>query len=154
MTDHDSRHDRPACSRRQFVDWVLGAGAGGFTLAVAYPVASFLVPPPAPESDVSMVVLSTREDEVRPNSGLLFRFGDRPGILVRAPNGELRAFSARCTHLDCTVQFREDLGHIWCACHNGHFDLNGRNIAGPPPSPLDAFAVRVRDGEIYVSLAD
>ncbi len=32
--------------------------------------------------------------------------------------------------------------HIWCACHNGHFDLN--NVAGPPPRPLDAYVVNVR----------
>ena len=61
------------------------------------------------------------------------------------------AFSAICTHLDCTVQFREDLSRIWCACHNGHFDLTGRNVEGPPPRPLDAFEVNVRGDEIVVS---
>jgi Rieske Fe-S protein len=71
---------------------------------------------------------------------------------VKTPGGELRAFSARCTHLDCTVQYREDLNHIWCACHNGHFDLNGKNIAGPPPEPLQAFEVNVRGDQIVVSV--
>ncbi|MDP2471857.1 MAG: Rieske 2Fe-2S domain-containing protein, partial [Candidatus Palauibacterales bacterium] len=59
--------------------------------------------------------------------------------------------SAVCTHLSCTVQYREDLRQIWCACHNGHFDLNGRNVQGPPPRPLDAFDVNVRGDEIVVS---
>jgi Rieske Fe-S protein len=71
---------------------------------------------------------------------------------LKTPGGELRAFSARCTHLDCTVQYREDLNHIWCACHNGHFDLAGRNIAGPPPTPLERFDVNVRGSQIVVSL--
>ena len=49
------------------------------------------------------------------------------------------------------MQYRPDLGQIWCACHNGHFDLNGHNVSGPPPSPLSAFDVNVRGDEIVVS---
>jgi Rieske Fe-S protein len=58
---------------------------------------------------------------------------------------------ATCTHLACTVQYREDIGHIWCACHNGHFDLNGLNISGPPPRPLDQFVVNETADQIVVS---
>ena len=61
------------------------------------------------------------------------------------------AFSAVCTHLNCTVQYRPDLSQIWCACHNGHFDLNGKNVEGPPPRPLEAFAVNARGNQIVVS---
>ena len=89
--------------------------------------------------------------DVANNSGRIFKFGNRPGILVRTPSGELRAFTARCTHLDCTVQYRDDVSHIWCACHNGHFDLQGRNISGPPPTPLEQFDVNVRGDQIVVS---
>jgi Rieske Fe-S protein len=56
-----------------------------------------------------------------------------------------------CTHLQCTVQYRSDTQHIWCACHNGHYDLNGRNIAGPPPKPLEQYLVNIRGDEIVVS---
>jgi Rieske Fe-S protein len=49
------------------------------------------------------------------------------------------------------VQYRPDLSHIWCACHNGHFDLNGKNISGPPPRPLESFAVNARGSQIVVS---
>jgi len=138
-------------SRKTFLDWVLGTGAGGLLAAVLYPVTRYIVPPEIPESATGSVILPSSPADVGKNSGLIFKFGSKPGILVRTPGGELRAFSARCTHLDCTVQFREDLGHIWCACHNGHFDLNGRNIAGPPPRPLEAFDVNVRGDQIVVS---
>lgn len=137
--------------RKRFVDLLLGAGVGGLTLAVAYPVSRYLVPPDIAEATVSSVALSVPASQVAANSGLIFRFGERAGILVRTPGGELRAFSARCTHLDCTVQYRDDLGHIWCACHNGHYDLAGRNISGPPPRPLEAYDVNVRDDQIIVS---
>ncbi len=144
--DEDGRLDR-----KRFVDLLLGAGVSGLTVAVAYPVSRYLVPPDIAEATVSSVALSIPASQVAANSGLIFRFGDRAGILIRTPGGELRAFSARCTHLDCTVQYRDDLSHIWCACHNGHYDLAGRNIAGPPPRPLEAYDVNVRDDQIIVS---
>jgi len=64
---------------------------------------------------------------------------------------QIKAFSAVCTHLGCTVQYRKDFQHIWCACHNGHFDLNGRNIAGPPPTPLEEYQVVARADSVFVS---
>ena len=138
-------------TRKGFLDWLLGTGVGGLALAVLYPVARYLVPPQTAESATNSVTLAMAPGDVPPNSGQIFKFGTKPGILVRTPAGELRAFSARCTHLDCTVQYRDDLGHIWCACHNGHYDLNGRNIAGPPPRPLEAFDVNVRGEQVVVS---
>ena len=138
-------------TRRGFVNWMLGTSIGAFVLAVLYPVGRYLVPPNAGESTAATVTLPLKPDDVKPNSGQVFKFGSRPGILVRTPTGELRAFSAVCTHLNCTVQYRADLSHIWCACHNGHFDLNGQNIAGPPPRPLDGFVVNTRGNQIVVS---
>jgi Rieske Fe-S protein len=139
-------------TRKGFVDWLLGTSAGAFVIAMAYPVTRYIVPPEAEESSVSSVVLPFEVDDLAPNSGRIFKFGTKPGILVKTPNGELRAFSAICTHLDCTVQYRDDISHIWCACHNGHFDLAGRNIQGPPPEPLQGFDVNVRGSQIVVSL--
>ncbi len=138
-------------SRRRFIDWFLATSAGAFLLSMLYPVGRYLVPPPVGESAAGTVTLAIKPDDLKPNTGQIFKFGSRPGILVRTPAGELRAFSAVCTHLNCTVQYRPDLGHIWCACHNGHFDLNGKNIAGPPPRPLDSFAVNARGTQIVVS---
>jgi Rieske Fe-S protein len=138
-------------SRKRFLDWVLGTSVGGLAMAVVYPVGRYLVPPENVESTASSATLSLSPAALPPNSGAIFKFGSRPGLLIKTPSGELRAFSARCTHLDCTVQYRDDLEHIWCACHNGHFDLNGRNIQGPPPEPLEEYDVNVRGSQIVVS---
>jgi len=140
-----------ATSRRRFVDWLLGTSVGGLLLAVFYPTGRYLVPPPAAESASASVTLAIRPEDIAPNSAQIFKFGSRPGILVRTPSGELRAFAAACTHLGCIVQYRDDIGHIWCACHNGHFDLHGRNIQGPPPAPLETYEVNVRGDQIVVS---
>ena len=138
-------------SRRRFVNWFLGTSVGAFLGAVLYPVSRYLVPPTAGESAAGTVTLAIKPDDVKPNTGQIFKFGSRPGILVRTAAGELRAFSAVCTHLNCTVQYRPDFGQIWCACHNGHFDLNGKNVEGPPPRPLEAFVVNARGHQIVVS---
>lgn len=139
-------------SRRGFIDWVLGTSVAGLLLAVLYPISRYLVPPEGEESAATSVTLDFGPGDLAANSGRIFKFGNRPAILVKTPSGELRAFSAKCTHLDCIVQYRDDLSHIWCACHNGHFDLAGKNIQGPPPKPLEAFEVKVRGDEIVVSL--
>src|SRR3970040_2019248 len=138
-------------TRRSFLDWFLATSFGGFLIAIFYPVTRYLIPPKVEESASRTVTLSIKPEEVKANSGQIFRFGSQPGILVRTPGGELRAFSAICTHLACIVQYRPDLSHIWCACHNGHFDLNGKNVQGPPPKPLEEFAVNVREDQIVVS---
>jgi len=143
---------RPPLSRKRFIDWLMGTSVGGFVAAVFYPVVRYIIPPEVAESAVSSVTLAFSPAEVPSNTGRIFKFGSRPALLVKTPSGELRAFSARCTHLDCTVQYREDLSHIWCACHNGHYDLNGRNISGPPPLPLPVYDVNVRGTQIVVSV--
>jgi cytochrome b6-f complex iron-sulfur subunit len=141
----------PEPTRRRFVNWFLGTSGGAFLASVLYPVSRYLVPPPAGESSAATVTLPIKPDELKPNAGQIFKFGNRPAILVRTPAGDLRAFSAVCTHLNCTVQYRPDLSHIWCACHNGHFDLNGKNIEGPPPRPLEPFVVNARGNQIVVT---
>ena len=141
----------PEPTRRGFLNWFLGTSAGAFLLSVLYPVSRYLVPPPVGESTAGTVTLSIKPEDVKPSTGQIFKFGSRPGILIRTSAGDLRAFSAVCTHLNCTVQYRSDLSEIWCACHNGHYDLNGKNVAGPPPRPLDAFVVNVRGTQIVVS---
>jgi Rieske Fe-S protein len=141
----------PETTRRRFVNWILATSVGAFLVSVLYPVTRYLVPPPVGESSAASVTLALKPDDVKPNTGQIVKFGSRPAILIRTAAGELRAFSAVCTHLNCTVQYRADLGHIWCACHNGHFDLNGQNIAGPPPRPLDAYVVNVRGNQVVVS---
>jgi len=137
-------------SRRSFLDWLLGGGVAALAGAVLYPVLRFITPPKLPEA-VQSSVAAAKVSDLKPNTGMIFRFGKEPGILIMTQAGKYRAFSATCTHLDCTVQYRPDLGEIWCACHNGHYDLNGKNIAGPPPRPLTPYNVTVRGEEIVVS---
>ena len=129
--------------RRRFLDALLAVGFVSTAAAIAYPVASYLVPPEAAEAATNSVVAG-KSASLKPNSGLIFPFGSKPAIVVRTTEGDLRAFNAVCTHLECTVQFKADTSQIWCACHNGLYDLAGNVVSGPPPRGLESFTVNVR----------
>ncbi|MBW7996110.1 MAG: Rieske 2Fe-2S domain-containing protein [Candidatus Glassbacteria bacterium] len=136
--------------RRNFLNWLLGGGAVTFLVAVTYPVFKFLTPPPTQDISVEAVSAGT-VDDFGNNSSKIIKFGSRPALVVRDQKGEFKAYIAICTHLDCTVQYLPDDSTIWCACHNGKYNLNGMNISGPPPSPLTALQVNVQDGEVFIS---
>jgi len=76
-------------------------------------------------------------------------FGD--ATVVINYKGELRAFSAVCTHLGCIVSWKKDEGIFLCPCHAGKFDPNGNVIAGPPPKPLPHYRVKVEENKIKLS---
>ena len=129
---------------------LLGGGLFASAVSFFYPVLRYLVPPRITDMGGDTVVAG-KVGELRPNSGKIFRFGSRPGLLLLGADGQYRALSATCTHLSCTVQYRGDLRQVWCACHNGMYDLAGRNLSGPPPRPLEQYDVHVRGDEIIVS---
>lgn len=137
-------------ARRRVVEYLLGGGLLASLASFIYPMFRYLIPPPVADLGGDEVVAS-KVGDLKPNGSKIFRFGTRPALLVMTAEGEYRALSAVCTHLSCTVQYRNDLHQIWCACHNGLYDLNGRNISGPPPRPLEAFGVHVRGDEIVVT---
>jgi cytochrome b6-f complex iron-sulfur subunit len=142
--------------RRTFLDVLLATGFVSTAAAIAYPVSQFVVPPVGGEPATASASAGPAA-ALRPNTAAIFKFGSRPGIVLRTAEGEVRAFSAVCTHLDCTVQFKSDTSQLWCACHNGTYDLAGNVVSGPPPRGLEKFVVNIRgegaDAEIVVSRA-
>lgn len=152
-SDHAQSQEMPF-ERRTFLDALLTVGFVSTAAAIAYPVARFLVPPEIGEPATSSVV-AIKASALKRNSGVIFKFASKPGIVVRTADGDVRAFSAVCTHLDCTVQYKADTAQLWCACHNGIYDLSGNVISGPPPRNLAQFAVNLRgepgEEEIVVS---
>lgn len=136
--------------KREFLKFVLGGGVIAWVAAVVYPVFAYLKPPKQAEVEITSVKVG-KTGAIDKDSGTIVRFGTKPVILIRTAAGDFRAFSATCTHLDCTVQYKKEMGVIWCACHNGKYDLTGRNIAGPPPRPLDEYRVIIQGDEVCVS---
>ena len=143
MTGHGT-----TAGRRSLIRALLGSGFAASIVSFLYPAFRFMAPPQAAESAVNQV--SAGKADLKANSGRIFRFGAQPALLVRTATGEFRAFSAVCTHLNCTVQYDSEKRQIWCACHNGQFDLNGKVTGGPPPRPLEQYTTHVQGDEVVV----
>ena len=148
--------DTPApVSRRNALLRALQASIAVTAAAVLYPVGWFLRPRPATSSGALEVVAPYRLSDLRRNPAPPpFNFDGKPCLLVLTPDGiervakgeapqpgDVRAFNAVCTHLECTVEYRAAEGDIFCNCHNGVYDLNGHNVSGPPPRPLEVYKV-------------
>jgi cytochrome b6-f complex iron-sulfur subunit len=129
--------------RRRFVEWFLGGSLAALGASVLYPLLRFLDPPRIAEQSVQQLEVGPANDPDLVQKGFkIVRFGNEPVIVLRAAEGDYRAYTATCTHLDCIVEFRPEVGRIWCNCHNGQYDpLTGRNVAGPPPRPLTPLVV-------------
>ncbi|MFB3921185.1 MAG: ubiquinol-cytochrome c reductase iron-sulfur subunit [Terriglobia bacterium] len=150
MENPDRPRPEDVQSGRRWVNLLLGSGVVASIATFLYPALRYIIPPAVGES-TSRSVVAAKVNDLKNNSGKIFKFGSKPALLVRTTAGEFKAFSAVCTHLNCTVQYRDDLHQIWCACHNGLYDLEGRNVSGPPPRPLENFEVHVQGDDIVVT---
>jgi Rieske Fe-S protein len=130
--------------RRKFLNWLLATSGGALLASALYPILRYLSPPNVPEAATNQVEAGpTNDPEFLEKGFKIVRFGADPVIVIRVAESQFKAFSATCTHLECIVEYQKGKNVIWCNCHNGQYDLNGRNVAGPPPRPLTAFKVDV-----------
>ena len=88
-------------------------------------------------------------ERVLPGSSLYFNYPrtNDPAVLVRAQDGEYFAYSRKCAHLGCSVEFDSQRGCLKCPCHQGAYETRtGYVIYGPPPRPLDQIMLQMRAG--------
>ena len=134
----------PPLNRRRLLNWFLGSSFGALIASVIYPVARYVTPPKIAEASTNQIEAGDVNDpQLRDKGFKIVRFGAEPVILIKAGDADYKALSATCTHLDCIVGFQKEQGRIFCNCHGGAYDLNGRNISGPPPRPLTPYKVNL-----------
>lgn len=76
------------------------------------------------------------------------------GVFVLHDIGGLRALSATCTHLGCTVRQDAATGGFVCPCHGSRFGPEGEVTGGPAAAPLAFLELRRdRRGRLTVDLA-
>lgn len=88
-------------------------------------------------------------ERVMPGSFLYFNYPKRddPAVLLRNAEGEFVAFSRKCAHLGCSIDFDCTRKCLTCPCHRGTYDpRTGYVVYGPPPRPLDQIVLQVRAG--------
>lgn len=148
---------REPLPRRQWLLRSLIASIAATLAAIFYPVIRFLWPRPATVSGALESAAPFRVNQLPNAPGNPFDFGGKPCLVVLTREGQrrlsqnlpltardVRAFNAICTHLACTVEYRPSQEDIFCNCHNGVYDLNGKNVSGPPPRPLETYKVTLR----------
>ncbi|AXK36313.1 FAD-dependent oxidoreductase [Streptomyces armeniacus] len=84
-------------------------------------------------------------DEIQPGAGAIVRIRGRRCAVHRTAEGEVRALSARCTHLGCLVRFNDAEGAWECPCHGSRFDVDGSVLQGPATRPLEPREVESHD---------
>ena len=151
MTDIRQEIGKGEVKRRDFLSMFAGAWAFVTMAPILHAVIQFITPPKSKEAVGEMLRVGTLAD-IPENNAKVMRLGKEPIIVVHTPSGQFKAFSARCTHLGCIVQYKpEGTPHFACNCHGSEFDLSGKNIAGPAPLPLTALRVRMEESSILVS---
>lgn len=139
-----------AVTRRKFINTLFGVGTVGSLFSFFYPVVSYLIPPKVAAINVNSIKAG-KASTFPFNSAKIVKFGREPVILIKDKDNKFHALTATCTHLQCIVQYKKDSGQIWCACHNGLYDIRGRNVSGPPPAPLTEMNVTLLNDEIVIS---
>ena len=71
-------------------------------------------------------------------------------FVIRKDVNDVLVLSNICTHLACRVSWHSDIQHYVSPCHNGHFDIYGNVVSGPPPRPLDEFQTKIEDGHLSI----
>jgi cytochrome b6-f complex iron-sulfur subunit len=74
-------------------------------------------------------VTVARADEVPLGSAVRFTTAAFDGYVVN-DDGVIRALSAVCSHMGCTLQFRPAWSDLRCPCHGASFDLKGQLANG------------------------
>ena len=93
-------------------------------------------------------VVAGRVDEFQP--GTVSHVQKGRFYISRLEDGGYLALWHSCTHLGCTVPWREDENHFHCPCHSSIFTAVGEVVSGPAPRPLDIFPIEIVDGNLVV----
>ena len=77
--------------------------------------------------------------------------GATPVAVVRNGTASFLALSRICTHQGCQI----DIGGpgFNCPCHGSQFDKDGKNVAGPAPSPLARLAATLSPDGAQLTIA-
>jgi Rieske Fe-S protein len=118
-------------TRRSFLQWVLGGMAVAFTGLFAYTAAIYTRPPRVPGQRSQVRVKRADLHEGALQVRLL---GETLYVVLH--RGEVKVFSAKCTHLGCLVIWNDNTGGFTCPCHGAAFAADGSVVHGPATIPL------------------
>jgi menaquinol-cytochrome c reductase iron-sulfur subunit len=151
--------------RRDFIKGTVAVIGGFIGTLISIPSVAYLLSPAVKAGGESSEVITlgplenypigipTRFDFTQTKVNGWERTATNYGLyVIRRSENEVWVFSDVCTHLGCRVTWYEDQKHYISPCHDGHFDIMGNVVSGPPPRPLDEFLTKIEGGELFVQL--
>jgi Rieske Fe-S protein len=70
--------------------------------------------------------------------------------VVKTRDKGVVAFGPQCTHLGCAHHWDHEQNRFVCPCHNSLFSIDGKNLSGPAPRPLDRYDVKVERNRLLL----
>lgn len=135
-------------TRRGVLGWLWGALGLAALAELGWVTTAFLRPRPSGSAADAALFVAGPLELFAPSSVTAFPEGRF--YLVRLGDGGLLALHRECTHLGCTVPWREEAQRFACPCHASSFDITGQVLSPPAPRPLDRYAIRVENGIVKV----
>ena len=81
--------------------------------------------------------LSKNIEDIPQGEGNVVAVGPKSVAVYKDESGDVRALSARCTHLGCIVQWNGAEKSWDCPCHGSRFTTSGDVLQGPATRPLE-----------------
>jgi Rieske Fe-S protein len=142
--------DYSLVTRRTFLNTLLFGWVAAFFSGTFYALMKFAFPTLGKEPD--FVVLNKKDFEgVANNTVKPFPWGGTVGLYYKKENGSVMALKGVCSHMECNVAYRPAEKRFYCACHEGWFDDTGKNVAGPPPKPLEVFEISEEGEKLIIA---
>jgi cytochrome b6-f complex iron-sulfur subunit len=142
-----NQDEKRGVTRREFLHWAWAASLIGLFGQAGGALFSFFKPRSKPGS-FGAKVIAGQVDEFEP--GTVSHIQKGRFYVSRLEDGSFLALWHQCTHLGCTVPWRENEGRFNCPCHSSIFNTVGEVISGPAPRPMDLFPIEIEEGQIMV----
>lgn len=138
-------------TRKSFIQRALNVWSIVVSLPAVYAIVQY-INPPARAAGAPVQVPVGIPSEYGPGTVRMMRQGKVPFFVRGTENGQIRSFSAKCSHLGCVVEYLEEDAKFRCNCHGSVFDADGKNLTGPATRPLTPYRVEVRGDEVVVTV--
>jgi Rieske Fe-S protein len=140
-------------NRREFIKGTAAVIGGLITAVIGLPTIAYLIDPALRESAKDAWIPIGKLEDMPLGKPAPFSFTrvqvngwertstSHAGFVIRksADPKDLLILNSRCTHLGCTVNWKDEANAFLCPCHDAKFDAEGTVLDGPPPRPLDRF---------------
>ena len=140
--------------RRSFLEQAIKyTSLGGLSLLTFFGVFPELI---NKKKSLRKVILGTPSKVFAQGNVITRRIENETIIVLQKEMGVIEAYSAKCTHAGCLVEWNDPQHSFLCKCHGGVFNEKGDPIAGPPQKPLEQFQIdfRKESNEIILYLND